>query len=63
MLALQVHLAGEAFTVADLNVAGVLAWGNMGKLDLAPYTQVKEWLDRCLARPAYARVRSRTGRT
>jgi len=50
-LARKAHLAGEAFTVADLNVAGVLAWGKMEKLD------------RCLARPAYARVRSRTGRT
>ena len=62
-LARQVHLAGATFTVADLNVASVLAWGKMAKLDLAPYSQVKEWLDRCHARPAYARVRSRAGRT
>jgi glutathione S-transferase len=53
------HLAGETFTVADLNVAGILAWGKMAKLDLAPYAQVKQWLGRCLARPAYARVRER----
>jgi DNA-directed RNA polymerase specialized sigma24 family protein len=35
----------------------------MEKLDLAPYSQVKEWLNRCLARRAYTRVRSRAGRT
>ena len=51
-LARQAHLAGGAFTVADLNVASVLAWGKMARLDLAPYSQVQEWLDRCLARPA-----------
>lgn len=58
-LSRQEHLAGEHFTVADLNVAGILAWGKMAKLDLAPHPHVKTWLDRCLARPAYARVRER----
>jgi glutathione S-transferase len=57
-LARRASLAGETFTVADLNVASILAWGKMAKLDLAPYLHVKEWLDRCLARPAYVRVRS-----
>jgi glutathione S-transferase len=62
-LARKVHLAGETFTVADLNVAGILVWGKMAKLDLTPYSKVKEWLDACLARPGYARVRSLAGRT
>lgn len=52
-------LAGTDFTVADLNVAGILAWGKMAKLDLASHSNVKQWLDRCMARPAYRRVRER----
>ena len=50
-------LAGERFTVADICVASVLAWV-AGAADLmAQYTQVHEWLQRCLARPAYQNVR------
>jgi glutathione S-transferase len=51
------HLAGGSFTVADLNVAGILVWGKMGRLDLSAHSDVKRWLDSCLARPAYSRVR------
>ena len=54
------HLAGGQFSVADLNVASILAWGKMGRLDLSPHQNVAQWLDRCLARPAYGRVRDRT---
>ncbi len=50
------HLAG-GFTVADLNVASILVWGKMGRLDLSAHSDVKRWLDSCLARPAYSRVR------
>jgi glutathione S-transferase len=56
------HLAGGQFTVADLNVASILVWGKMGRLDLSPYPHVARWLDGCLARPAYGRVRERTRR-
>src|SRR3954454_11849845 len=31
------HLAGEAFTVADLNVASILAWGKMSRLNFAAH--------------------------
>lgn len=58
-LAQHGHLAGPDFTVADLNVAGIFAWGKMAKLDLSRYPEVKQWLDRCMARPAYKRVRER----
>ncbi|MFZ0149638.1 MAG: glutathione S-transferase family protein [Xanthobacteraceae bacterium] len=56
------HLVGGQFTVADLNVAGILVWGKMGRLDLSSHSDVSRWLDRCLARPAYSRVRDRTKR-
>src|SRR5262245_7206068 len=52
------HLAGDSFTVADLNVASILVWGKMGRLDLSGHSDVKRWLDICLARPAYGRVRA-----
>ena len=51
------HLAGDSFTVADLNVASILAWGKMVRLDLSAWPDLKRWLDACLARPANARVR------
>jgi glutathione S-transferase len=41
----------------DLNVASILVWGKMGRLDLSAHSNVKQWLDSCLARPAYSRVR------
>jgi glutathione S-transferase len=56
------HLAGGNFTVADLNVASILAWGKMARLDLSAHPDVARWLDSCLARPAYGRVRDLTRR-
>jgi glutathione S-transferase len=56
-LAGRPYLTGASFTVADLNVAGILVWGKMARLDLSSYSNVKRWLSDCLARPAYGRVR------
>ena len=61
-LARRDYLAGNNFTVADLNVAGILVWGKMGRLNLSGYPAVTRWLGACLARPAYARVRDRASR-
>jgi glutathione S-transferase len=52
-------LVGEAFTVADLNVAGVLSPSRAEHLDLALYPNVAAWLARCYARPAAQAVRAR----
>lgn len=43
-------LVGNAFSVADLNVAAVLATTVPGKVDYSALPHVKAWLDRCLAR-------------
>ena len=32
-------------------------WGKMARLGLSSHPEVKGWLDKCLARPAYGRVR------
>jgi glutathione S-transferase len=53
------HLAGNSFTVADLNVASILVWGRIARLELSAHPNVARWLDACLARPAYVRVRAR----
>ncbi|MBX9700210.1 MAG: glutathione S-transferase family protein [Acetobacteraceae bacterium] len=56
---LEAHLAdrdwlmGGRFSVADLNVASVMAWAKGGKLDLGPWPKVAAWLGRCLGRPAF----------
>lgn len=51
------YLLGSEFTVADLNVAGVLMLAPMAQVDLAPTGNVRAWLDRCLARPALQKAR------
>ncbi len=51
------HLLGDAFSVADLNVAAVLSWARLSRLDLTRWSNVDAWLERCLARPAAAKAR------
>jgi glutathione S-transferase len=59
-LAGRLHLAGDGFTVADLNVAGILIWAKFARMDLSGYPELTRWLDACMARPAYLRLRERT---
>jgi glutathione S-transferase len=56
------YLGGDAFTAADLNVASILAWGRMARLDLSACPEAARWLDACLARPAYRRLRDQAKR-
>jgi glutathione S-transferase len=53
------YLVSNSFTVADLNVAAILVWGKMGRLNMSDHAEVARWFDACLARPAYGRVRDR----
>ena len=46
----QPYLLGDAFTVADLNVAAVIS--RAIEMDLSATTNLKSWLTRCLDRPA-----------
>ncbi len=61
-LAARDYLGGNSFTVADLNVASILVWGKMARLNLSNHPEVARWFDICLVRPAYGRVRERAGR-
>ncbi len=49
-------LAGPAFSVGDLNVAGALYRTLF--IDLAKWPHVKAWLERCWERPAAKRARA-----
>jgi glutathione S-transferase len=52
----QAYLLGDRFTVADLNVASVLAWVRAAPELLPEYPAVAPWLDLCLGREAYRRI-------
>jgi glutathione S-transferase len=50
------YILGPQFTIADLNVAGILSLASVIQFDLSPYPNVTKWLDSCLGRPAYQKV-------
>jgi len=52
-LAGKANLLGDAFTLADLNVAGVLNWALRTKVDLSAYPDLSRWLRACTSRPAF----------
>lgn len=47
------YLLGEQFSIADLNLAGVMDLMKMVELDISHMTHVQRWLDACYARPSY----------
>jgi glutathione S-transferase len=59
-LAGRTHLVGDGFSVADLNVAGVLVWAPLAGLDLGSATHAQAWLASCTERPAFRRVRQKS---
>jgi glutathione S-transferase len=46
------NLLGESFTVADLNVASILAWARPAQIDMSAFPKLAEWLKNCAERPA-----------
>jgi glutathione S-transferase len=61
VLKTRAWMLGEKFTVADLNVAGVLSPSRTTQMDLTPHPNVAAWVERCYARPAAQAVRERWG--
>jgi glutathione S-transferase len=51
-LAATPYLLGQHFTVADLNVASILAWARQARIDLVPFPKAEAWLKTCHDRPA-----------
>ncbi len=58
VLADQPYLLGDSFTLADLNLAGVMDLFNMIQLDVSSWPNVRHWLDACYARPSYASAKA-----
>jgi len=57
VLARTAHLLGGQFTVADLNVASILAWARPARIDMSAFPKVGEWLKNCAERPAASATR------
>jgi glutathione S-transferase len=45
-------LVGNTFTVADLNVAAILSWLRVSKMEISNHPLVDQWLKVCTSRPA-----------
>jgi len=53
------YLLGGDFTIADLNVAGVLATAHFANFDVSNFENVARWMSRCTGRPSYARTQAK----
>lgn len=53
------YLLGDDFTIADLNVAGVMQLLKMVGFDFSANGNVSRWLEACYARPSLARAQAR----
>ncbi len=47
-------VAGDSFTVGDINVAAIVAYATFSKYDLAPFPAVRTWFAGVTDRPAFA---------
>lgn len=55
-LAGRSYLVGNAFSFADLAVAGYFGWMDFMKLEYGKWQGVVAWIQRCRARPGHARA-------
>ena len=51
------YMLGKDFTIVDINLASVIGWAKAGKMDLARWSNLSAWLDRCQGRPAASAAR------
>lgn len=58
VLAKSAYLLGDRFTVADLNLAGVLSLTRMGAIDMSKFPHVAAWAKKCHDRPAAQEIRA-----
>ena len=52
------YLLGNSFSIADLNLASVLSFAMLVKLDMSATPTAQAWLQKCLGRDANKKVRS-----
>jgi len=53
------YILGKDFTIADLNVAAIMSYVTVLKLDLSATPTTQSWLQKCLGREANQRARSK----
>ncbi|MGD0074198.1 MAG: glutathione S-transferase family protein [Candidatus Binataceae bacterium] len=53
------YILGKEFTIADLNVAAIMSYVMVLKLDLSATPATQGWLQKCLGREANQRARSK----
>ena len=58
-LAARPWLLGSSFSVADVNLAGVMQLMKMVRIDCSNHSHVQRWLDACGSRPALGRALAR----
>jgi glutathione S-transferase len=56
-LAKSPFIAGDRFTVGDINVASSIGYAAVCKFDLSPFPATSAWLAKVTSRPAYAKAR------
>jgi glutathione S-transferase len=61
-LATQDYIAGDRFTVVDLNVAEVMRYAQTEPRLFETRPRLKAWLERCQARPAYKAMQATRGK-
>ena len=61
VLACQDYLLGQDFSVADINVAGVLSPSRISQLPMDRYPAIQAWSRRCYERDAAVRARRNSG--
>ena len=49
-------LVGDAFSIADLNLAAVMSLLQMVEVDVSGYANLSRWANACYARPAFGRA-------
>ncbi len=52
------YLLGNDFTIADLNVASVMSFAMIAKIDFSAVPAAQAWLNKCLGREANQRARA-----
>ena len=57
-LSKHAYVLGDRFTVADVNVAAIMAWARAAKGLLAEYPALAAWLASCLQREAYKKLQT-----
>ena len=57
-LAASPYLAGDRFTVADINAATAIGYASYSGFDLSAYPAITAWLETVTARPAYVAAKA-----